>query len=26
LQLDGAFYQPLGRDLILWARPGWTAA
>jgi 3,4-dihydroxy 2-butanone 4-phosphate synthase/GTP cyclohydrolase II len=26
LQLDGAFYQPLGRDLILWARPGWTSA
>jgi len=26
VQLDGAFYQSLGRDLILWARPEWAAA
>jgi riboflavin biosynthesis pyrimidine reductase len=25
VQLDGAFYQSLGRDLILWARPEWAA-
>lgn len=24
LQLEGAFYQSLGRDFILWARPQWA--
>jgi 3,4-dihydroxy 2-butanone 4-phosphate synthase/GTP cyclohydrolase II len=26
LHLDESFYQPLGRDLILWGRPRWNAA
>jgi GTP cyclohydrolase II len=26
LHLDGALYQPLGSDLILWVRPQWAAS
>lgn len=26
LQFEEAFYQTMGRDLILWARPGWAPA
>jgi len=26
LQFEEAFYQSMGRDLILWARPWWAPA
>jgi hypothetical protein len=26
LQFEEAFYQTVGRDLVLWARPGWAPA
>jgi len=26
LHLDESFYQPMGRDLVLWGRPRWNAA